>query len=113
VTDSLEDIAAQAAEIREKLGVSAVSIHCVKTASLADATGSYAVSGPYCAQPKKSTGAGDRFNAGFCAGTLLKLSPRERLLVGLRCSGFFVREARSATAKELAEFIQKWSRSEI
>ena len=113
VTDSLEDIATQAAEILENLQINAVSIHCVKTAALADATGSYAVSGPYCAKPKKSTGAGDRFNAGFCAGTLLKLSPRERLLVGCACSGFFVREARSATAKELAEFIQKWSRSEV
>ena len=108
-----QSIADQAAAIRAKLGISAVSIHCVKIASMADASGSYAVAGPYCPKPKKSTGAGDRFNAGFCAGTLLKLSQRERLLLGCACSGFFVREARSATAEELAAFIEKWSRSEV
>ncbi len=108
-----QSIADQAATIRAKLGISAVSIHCVKIASMADASGSYAVAGPYCPKPKKSTGAGDRFNAGFCAGTLLKLSQRERLLLGCACSGFFVREARSATAEELAAFIGKWSRSEV
>ncbi len=113
VGDSETEIATQAAEIREELKISAVSIHCVKTASVADSTGSYAVSGPYCAQPKKSTGAGDRFNAGFCAGTLLGLAQREKLLLGCACSGFFVREARSATAEELARFIHKWSRAEV
>lgn len=106
-------ISAQAAAIREKLNIMGVTIHCVKIAAMANATGSSAVAGPYCPKPKKSTGAGDRFNAGFCAGTLLQLPPEERLLLGCASSGFFVREARSATAEELTSFIAKWGRNEI
>ena len=80
---------------------------------MADVMGATAVEGPYCAKPKKSTGAGDRFNAGFCAGTLLKLPPRERLLLGCACSGYFVRQAHSATAPELADFIEQWEKGEV
>lgn len=99
----------QAAQLRARLGISQVVTHCVKLAVAADEHGTWGVQGPYCAQPKKSTGAGDRFNAGYVCGLLLNLPPEARLLLGCAASGFFVRQARSGTAGELADFAVHWA----
>jgi len=61
----------------------------------------------YCAQPKKSTGAGDRFNAGFCLGSLLGLEASGRLALGCAASSFFIRNGRSAGRAELAAFLER------
>ena len=94
------------AELRKRIGISEVSVHLVKGATTATDAGAVSVAGPYCAKPKKSVGAGDRFNAGFFAGLLLDLSPLERLTTGCASSGFFVRNARSANHREFVEFIR-------
>jgi len=104
-----EAVAAQAAQIRESLGISEVVTHCVKFAAMADNTGQYSADGPYCANPKKSTGAGDRFNAGYCCAQLLGLDPVSRLTMGNATSGFFVRQARSASCAELVGFVRAWA----
>jgi hypothetical protein len=39
----------------------------------------------------------------------LGLAPEARLLAGCAASGFFVRQARSAQAGELADFIAAWA----
>ncbi len=106
VHEESEAVKEQAACLREKLGISQVVIHCMKVAARADQQGAVVVQGPYCAQPKKSTGAGDRFNAGYCSGLLLNLLPIDCLLLGSACSGFFVRNARSASASELGQFLE-------
>jgi len=95
----------QAQALRTRLGIAEVVIHHIKFAAVANATESAAMRGPYCANPKKSTGAGDRFNAGYCLGLLLELDARARLACGCACSGYFVRQARSASLAELADFI--------
>lgn len=100
-----ESVQQQAHFLRERLGIAEVVIHRIKFAAVASATETAAVHGAYCAQPKKSTGAGDRFNAGYCLGLLLQLDARSRLACACATSGFFVREARSATLSELADFI--------
>ncbi len=111
--ENASELQAQAAGIREKLGISQVVTHCVKVAVRADAQGVSAADGPYCANPKKSTGAGDRFNAGYVCGLLLDLPAEQALLLGCASSGFFVREARSATALELADFAEAWSQGRV
>lgn len=113
VQEEAEAVRLQAARLREKLGISQVVIHCMKVAARADSNGAVVVQGPYCAQPKKSTGAGDRFNAGYCAGLLLNLSPVNSLLLGSACSGFFVRNARSASASELGAFVDSWANGAV
>jgi hypothetical protein len=97
-----------AAELREALGISAVIIHRNRFAVGATAEETAAVEGPHCAKPKKSTGAGDRFNAGFIAGLLVGASLKGRLTLGCATAGFFVREARSASRDELSEFLARW-----
>jgi sugar/nucleoside kinase (ribokinase family) len=104
--DDAEASLVQAQALRVRLGISEVAVHRIKHASVANASEPALLSGPYCDQPRKSTGAGDRFNAGYCLGLLLQLNPRARLACATACSGFFVRQARSATLAELADSVQ-------
>lgn len=112
-TDQVDSISAQAKALRDALGVDEVVVHWIKFAAVAGADGEASVSGPYCAQPRKSTGAGDRFNAGYVLGQLFKLPPEERLLLATASSGFFVRAARSASLTELAEFLRRWESGKL
>jgi len=113
VPQEIQAATSQAAAIRQKLGISQVVIHGVKFAVCASSEGGWAVDGPFCAAPKKSTGAGDRFNAGYLAGLMLDLPAEDRLLLGCACSGFFVREARSANPAEMANFIDLWAHNPL
>ncbi len=109
VTDGVPDAtAAQAAELRNMLKLGQVVVHAHRYAVCAKADGVEAIDGPYCPNPKKSTGAGDRFNAGYALGLMLELEPADCLLAAVASSGFFVREARSATLEELADFLEGW-----
>ena len=94
-----------AVSIREKLNLGTVVVHPRKGAAAANAQGSAVMAGPFVAQPKISTGAGDHFNAGFCAGQLLGMNLEESLAVGVGTSGYYVRNAESPTAAKLAAFI--------
>lgn len=113
VAEDLGALSEQAASLRKKLGISQVVTHCVKVAVSASADSTAGVVGPFCAKPKKSTGAGDRFNAGYCGGLLLGLDSEACLLLGAASSGFFVRQARSASAEELAAFIDDWDKARL
>ncbi len=97
-----------AREIRERLSISTVVIHPRKGAAAAMKTAvgvqSATFAGPFIAEPRLSTGAGDNFNAGFCLGQLAGLSVEECLCVGTATSGYYVRNAGSPTLDQLAEF---------
>ena len=99
----------QAAALREVLGISRVVVHRNSFAVSAAADGGFIQAGPYCPNPKKSTGAGDRFNAGFCLGLALLLADADSLALGCAAAGFFVRNARSATSQELLGFLHSWA----
>ena len=91
--------------LRQKLDVGCVVIHPRGGAAAATAEHSAAFDGPYVAQPRISTGAGDHFNAGFCLGRVLGLSLEESLCTGVATSGYYVRNAQSPTGGQLAQFI--------
>jgi hypothetical protein len=103
--DNPKSLQRQASSLRECLGIAEVVVHHRKSAAVAGAGEAAVEFGAYCAKPKKSTGAGDRFNAGYCLGLLLQLDARSRLACAHASAGFFVREARSANLRELADFI--------
>ena len=100
-----ESSLALATALRGRLGISEVVIHHIRSTAMAGPDGGATCHGPYCARPKKSTGAGDRFNAGYALGRLLGLPAADRLACACAASGFFVREARSASLTELAGFL--------
>ena len=99
----------QAFALRDLFGVTRVVIHRVPFAVSAAAECGSMQPGPYSAGAKKSTGAGDRFNAGFCLGLALGLDDGESLVLGCAASGFFVRHARSASREELVDFLERWA----
>jgi hypothetical protein len=94
-----------AVAIRKELNLACVVIHPRRGAAAATETSSAKFQGPFVAQPKISTGAGDHFNAGFCLGRVLGFSLEESLCCGVGTSGYYVRTANSPSGKELADFI--------
>lgn len=96
----------QCAELEAALNLDAVVIHSIKYAVASEGEETASVWGPYCEKPKKSTGAGDRFNAGYALGCVLECSLKDRLSLATGTSGFFVREARSPSLPELSTFFE-------
>lgn len=107
VADPEGAIEANARAIREKLGLACVVIHPRRGAAAAIEGESARFAGPFVQQPKISTGAGDHFNAGFCLGRVLGFSLEESLCTGVATSGYYVRNAASPTAGQLADFVAK------
>ena len=105
-----EAVLKQIQSLREYLRISEVVAHGVKVNCVAgdDYTASGVV-GPYCEAPLKSTGAGDRFNAGYCLGLIAGVEPEQRLQLGVASSGVFIRQARSASFDETVAFLRDWS----
>jgi sugar/nucleoside kinase (ribokinase family) len=95
-------------ELRILLRVSHVVIHRNRFAVAAGVDGIASVQGPHCANPRKSTGAGDRFNAGYILGLLGSGTLKDCLVLGCATSGYFVREAQSANRDELRAFMSAW-----
>lgn len=100
---------AQAEALRRVLGVGEVVIHARRHAVLATEDGVVFKDGPFCEAPLKSTGAGDRFNAGYVLGVLLGCPPLACLTLATATSGLYVRLGRSASFDELIGFLVKWS----
>ena len=99
--------------LKSQINISEIVIHPVKTACGKSDGETATVTGPYCKKPKLTTGAGDNFNAGFILGKMLGFNLEESLLMGTANSGFYVREARSATYQELQQFIENWSENKL
>ncbi len=92
--------------VRAALRIDTVVIHPTQFAAASDAAGATHVVGPFTAQPKITTGAGDHFNAGFCIGRLLGLDLAASLQIGVATSGFYVRNARSPGLEDLRKFLK-------
>lgn len=60
----------------------------------------------FTTQPKISTGAGDNFNAGFCAGLLMELDPHACLLLAHATSACYLQSGVSPLPETLARFIK-------
>ncbi len=65
--------------------------------------------GPYTANPKLTTGAGDNLNSGFCLGLLLELPLQSALQLGAATSGYYVRNMHSPSFRQLKNFVTLWA----
>ena len=99
--------------ISKKLNIYCVVIHPTIEASAVIGENYYHVDGPYTANPILTTGAGDNFNAGFCLGQILKLSPEQSLILGVATSGYYVRNAKSPSFEDLKEFLKNWCEDKV
>ncbi|MDD3170106.1 MAG: PfkB family carbohydrate kinase [Eubacteriales bacterium] len=91
-----------------KLGIYCIVIHLTDRACCLHNGSFYEVPGPYCREPKLTTGAGDNFNAGFLYGMIQEFSFVDCLYLGCATSGFYVRNARSPVIQELIGFLTLW-----
>ena len=95
-----------ARRICQTLSLGTVVVHPSDCAACANKQDAWYVQGPYCESPKVTTGAGDHFNAGFCTGMVLGLSPLASLLIAVSFSGYYVRTAKSPSMQEMEQFIR-------
>lgn len=103
-----DNLRAMADRIHGEMKIGAVVIHPADGAACATRDGSWYVKGPFCEEPKITTGAGDHFNAGFVTARLAGLSPESALTVAVATSGYYVRTARSPSINDLDTFIRSW-----
>jgi hypothetical protein len=100
-------------QVAEKLNIYSLVVHpTIEAATVIGGEYFHAV-GPYTAKPKLTTGAGDNFNAGFCLAQILNLSPEQSLILGVATSGYYVRNAKSPTFKNVIEFLKMWSEDNV
>jgi sugar/nucleoside kinase (ribokinase family) len=101
-----QELSERARCLREALQIQEVVIHAHKVAVVDNQTEQAGAETIYCPRPIKSTGAGDRFNAGYVLGLLLNLPASARLILGNASSSFYVHTGRSASLEELAGYIE-------
>lgn len=109
--ESVEDAARRIAAALKLHGVVVHAVKCagavVKGANGPDSAG---IDGPYCANPRLSTGAGDHFNGGFVSGLLCDgMDVRGALYTGVATSGWYVRNARSPRREDVIGFLREWA----
>lgn len=63
--------------------------------------------------PKISTGAGDNFNAGFCAAQLLQLNLESSVILANAVSGYYVRTGTSAQLSGIINFLETIPASDL
>ena len=100
-------------KVYKKLGIYCLMVHPVKSACCAIGGQYYNIEGPYCKNPKLTTGAGDNLNAGFCLGMSLGPDALSCLALGVCTSGYYVRNAKSPNFEQVIKFAELWSTKNI
>jgi hypothetical protein len=108
--ESVEEAASRIAQAMNLYGVVVHAVKCAGAVVLREDGGvdSAGINGPYCANPRLSTGAGDHFNGGFVSGLLSGLDVRGALYAGVGTSGWYVRNARSPQRADVIGFLREW-----
>ncbi len=88
--------------IKEFSGINTVIIHPVDSAAAVYDGGEVEVQGILCENPKKTTGGGDNFNSGFCAGLLAGLDVKSCLISGMTTSYLYVKNGKCNTFDDIA-----------
>jgi hypothetical protein len=109
VRETPESVEAASARIAGALELHGVVVHAVRCAGAFLDGGTAGIEGPYCGNPRLSTGAGDHFNGGFVSGLMSGLDTRGALYSGVGTSGWYVRNARSPERSDVIAFLRDWA----
>lgn len=101
-----------AKKIKEYSGINTVIIHPVDSAAAAFDGGEIEVKGVLCENPKKTTGGGDNFNSGFCAGLLGGLDIKSCLISGMSTSYLYVKNGRCNGFDDICEAMEMFGEIE-
>ncbi len=107
--ETVASVEAASARIAKAMGLHGVVVHAIKCAGAFINGETAGIEGPYCANPKLSTGAGDHFNGGFVSGWMGGLSVHDSLYSGVGTSGWYVRNARSPGHADVVGFLKNWA----
>ncbi len=102
------DLKTLVTSIYEAMGVDCIVVHPLDRAACMKHGVYTEVTGPYCQQPKLTTGAGDNFNAGFVYAYTMGLEADHCLALGAATSGFYVRSGHSPSYDEIQTFLEDW-----
>ena len=94
--------------IKEFSGIGTVIIHPVDSAAAVFDGGEIEVKGILCENPKKTTGGGDNFNSGFCAGLLAELDIKSCLISGMTTSYLYVKNGRCNSFDDIAATMEMY-----
>lgn len=97
-----------ARKIKEFSGIGTVIIHPVDSSAAVYDGGEVEVSGIVCENPKKTTGGGDNFNSGFCAGLLGGLDVKSCLISGMTTSYLYVKNGKCNSFDDIAETMKMY-----
>lgn len=92
--------------IFEQLNIDTLLLHSSKEALSFNEEGLFAAKGFFIDNPAISTGAGDNFNAGFCAASLLQLEPGLCLMFANSVAACYVKTGMSPGLTELVQFLE-------
>ncbi len=94
--------------IKEFSGIGTVVIHPVDSSAAVYDGGEVEVKGILCENPKKTTGGGDNFNSGFCAGLLGDLDIKSCLISGMTTSYLYVKNGHCNSFSDIAETMKMY-----
>ena len=94
--------------IKEFSGINTVIIHPVDSAAAVFDGGEVEVAGILCEKPKKTTGGGDNFNSGFCAGLLGDLDIKSCLISGMTTSYIYVKNGHCNSFDVIADTMKMY-----
>ncbi len=97
-----------ARKIKEFSGIGTVIIHPVDSSAAVFDGGEVEVEGILCEKPKKTTGGGDNFNSGFCAGLLGDLDIKSCLISGMTTSYLYVKNGGCNSFDDIAEAMKMY-----
>ncbi|MEP7376365.1 MAG: PfkB family carbohydrate kinase [Chitinophagaceae bacterium] len=96
-------------KILERLAIDTLVLHSSKEAMAFSNSEKVKVDSFFTPKPKISTGAGDNFNAGFCAGQLLELDLESSLILANAVSGWYIRKGISPQLPDIVDFLKNIS----
>jgi hypothetical protein len=92
--------------IFKKLSIEILLLHSSKEAIVFNVEGKFSINSFFTGKPAISTGAGDNFNAGFCAAQLLELTPGSSVIFANAVAGSYIRTGRSPRLKDVIDFLE-------
>ena len=105
--DPVDDLALLGEKIFEKLKIDILLLHSSKEAVALNNEGRFTCSSFFINNPIISTGAGDNFNAGFCAAQLLKLDLESSVLFANSVAAFYVKTGISPQLTDVIHFLEE------
>ncbi len=95
--------------IKEFSGIGTVVIHPVDSSAAVYDGGEVEVQGILCDNPKKTTGGGDNFNSGFCAGLLGELDIKSCLVSGMTTSYLYVKNGKCNSFDDICQAMEMYN----